>query len=90
MANIPSDSVPGPLIRLHLNDPYPSVDPNADPNSEDAIARNLNGNSAEDTEDMTTQIPDDQQEIVRRSINDDAMVFTRTGAYKLIESRLNA
>jgi hypothetical protein len=90
MANIPSDSVPGPLIRLHLNDPYPSVDPTADRDPNDAIARNLNSDGDESSAEITTEIPIDQHEISRRSVNNDAMVFTRKGAYKLIESRLYA
>lgn len=62
------------------------MDPSAGGSVDDVIARNMAADSAPEE----TTVKPEQHEIKTRSLNDDKMVFTRSGAYRLIESRLNA
>lgn len=56
----------------------------------DSIARNIEADSLDFEEETTTFIPDDLHDVARRSLDSDKIIFTRSGAYHLIESRLDA
>lgn len=98
MPNIPSDSVPGPLVRLKLNEKYPAVDPNVDASYSDVVARDMKKTDedavAVDEAETTTFPPDEQDEserqIMKRDIPIFKTIFTRVGIYTMIESRMNA
>lgn len=99
MANVPSDAVPGPIKRLKLNEPYPSVDPNADAYNGEVIARNIKRTN-EDTIDpendddveVTTITNDEIDEEIKRTKRSPIFktIFTRAGIYTMLESRLNS
>lgn len=89
MPNVPNDSFPGPIKRIpgFLNQ-IQNVNVKADSDYTDVIARKLE----EDLElEETTAIPAESEkaETVKRSL-DEKEVFTRRGAYRLIENRLHA
>lgn len=51
-------------------------------------ARKLEEN-VEEIEVETTTMITDEHDLMKRSLEEDKMVFTRSGAYRLIENRLN-
>jgi hypothetical protein len=53
---------------------------------DDVIARKIEENADTEIEENTTEIP---HEVSKRSTND-REIFTRRGAYQVIENRLNA
>lgn len=66
------------------------MNPSAGGNVLDVIAARKLAEDIEEIEsDETTTILPDDHEIMRRSLNEDAMVVTRRGSYRLIENRLN-
>ncbi|KAG5669067.1 hypothetical protein PVAND_016967 [Polypedilum vanderplanki] len=77
LPNIPSDSVPGPLVRWKLGSTFEdtNVDPNADTSLDEVIARNFNGSEID----------------VRKRRNlENFIFFTRKEFYRLIEKRIEA
>jgi hypothetical protein len=55
---------------------------------DDVVARKLDPDG---TEDETTLQPEKEiKDVTKRSLDDDKIVFTRCGVYRMIESRLNA
>lgn len=78
------------MFQLKLTNPYPSVSPSAGGSVYDVIAARKLAEDFEDLEVQTTTMIPEEHAIMKRSLNDDKMVFTRSGAYRLIESRLNA
>ena len=99
MANVPSDSVPGPpYVRWKLGSTYEdmSVNPAGDAGIDDSIARSMNkGNDTVIDVDVTTtedsnHINDvDTNEITKRSLLD-RVVLSRKGVYRVLESRITA
>jgi hypothetical protein len=87
MANQPFEGLSGPLTRLKLNEPYPSVDPAADASDGDIIARKLSG--GDDEIEDTTVFESLEEEVEKRSM-EIATILTRAGIYHMLESRLNA
>ncbi|CAG9808933.1 unnamed protein product [Chironomus riparius] len=101
MANVPGDAFPGPLNRLKLTDKYPTVDPLADANYADVVARNMKRTNEDIVEvesenatlrnidDETTILPETEHEFTKRSPIFKT-IFTRVGIYTMLESRLDA
>ncbi|KAG5670637.1 hypothetical protein PVAND_000885 [Polypedilum vanderplanki] len=85
MPNIPSDSVPGPILRWKLGSTYEDLSPKPDATPDDSIARNFNENSTQI--ETTTR---SENEVRKRRNLADSMFTTRKGIYRLIESRLKA
>lgn len=75
------------FLKLGLRDPYPSVVIGR--NDDDEVARKLNEDS--DFEETTTEFLDEtsSSSLVKRSIADDKVIFTRRGVYEIIENRLS-
>lgn len=79
-------------FQLHFQNPYPGVDPSVGGTDYDQIARKLAGDEIEldeTTTEWVTEGPEKSHSAVERSLND-KMIFTRRGAYIMIEGRLNA
>lgn len=76
-------------FQLKLQNPYPAVNPEAGGSVFDVIAGRKIAEDSEDSEpdETTTLLPD--HELMRRSLSEDIIVFTRRGFYRLIENRLN-
>jgi len=96
MANVPADAVPGPLNRLKLTDKYPSVNPTADANYADTIARDMKRTNEDTVEvepnsedEETTTAAETDHEITKRSPIFKT-IFSRVGIYTMLESRLDA
>lgn len=77
---------------MKLQNPYPAVALDDGGTDYDLIARKLAGDEIEldeTTTEVVIEVPEKSHNVVARNAND-RMVFTRKGAYIMIEGRLNA
>lgn len=82
MPNQASDSVPGMINRFPGLNEDTRIDP-LDVSPDDVVLRRSFEKSANNTNSTSTQ------EFYKKAVND-VIVFTRTGIYRVLESRLNA
>lgn len=82
MPNQPGDSVPGMINRFPGLNENTRIDP-LDVSPDDVVLRRSFEKSANNTNSTSTQ------EFYKKAVND-VIVFTRTGIYRVLESRLNA
>lgn len=94
MPNQPADSFPGPINRFPgLVPEVTKVDPSVGASPDDIILRR----SFEKEEEDVTDLPSDEEEedstkpeLIQKREIDERMILTRKGAYRVLESRLNA
>lgn len=85
MPNQPSDSFPGPIVRLGLQPEDTRIDTTADVSPDDVVLGKSFDQS--DATNSSTEAPVQKRETSEAS---DSIVITRKGIYRLLESRLDA
>jgi hypothetical protein len=90
MANQPSDAFPGPLVRLNLV-PLDTRIKAGDVSPDDVIVqRSMNKAIEIDDEETTESVESSTTEAIHKRNIEEAIMLTRKGVYRILESRLNS